>query len=374
VDGVSDAARPFVIDADGHVIEPPDLWEPRLEPRFRARAPRPVRDENGAFGYAVGDRIVMRTAASLAVPARDAGHVRLPGGGWDPDQRLRDMDAEGIDVAVLYPTLAFFFPELGDAELHAALCRAYNDWLAEYARTAPDRLVGVALLPLDDVAASLRELDRCTEELGFRGAFVRPNPYAGRPIQHPAYHPLWERAQSLGVPITVHEGVSDTLPTLGRDRTRNPVTLHLMSHPFEQMAACAGLILGGVLERFPDLRFVFLESGSGWLPYWLNRMDEHFETWGRAVPALKARPSECFRRQCFVAMDPCDAIAASTVELAGDDVVVWSSDYPHPDAPFPGAVRRSLEALARLPEASVRRVMGENALRLYGLPAPARGA
>jgi predicted TIM-barrel fold metal-dependent hydrolase len=367
---VSDAARPFVIDADGHVIEPPDLWDTWLEPRFRARRPRPVRDENGRFGYAVGDVLVMRTAASLAVPAKDGGFVRPPLGGADPEQRLADMDVEGIDVAILYPTLSFFFPEVGDAELHAALCRAYNDWLADYCRAAPARLVGVALLPLEDVEASIRELERCTDRHGFRGAFFRPNPYAGRPIQHPAYHPFWERAQALGVPITVHEGVSDALPTLGRDRTANPVALHLMSHPFEQMAACAGLILGGVLERFPDLRFVFLESGSGWLPYWLNRMDEHCETWGRSLPAIKAPPSAYFRRQCFIAMDPCDAIAASTVELVGDDVVVWSSDYPHPDAPFPGAVQKSLEILARLPAASVRRVMGENALRLYRLPIP----
>jgi predicted TIM-barrel fold metal-dependent hydrolase len=100
-------------------------------------------------------------------------------------------------------------------------------------------------------------------------------------------------------------------------------------------------------------------------------MDEHAETWGRHVPALKAPPSEYFRRQCFVAMDPCDAVAASTVELAGDDVVVWSSDYPHPDAPFPGAVKQSREILARLPEASVRKVLGENALRLYDLRRPA---
>jgi predicted TIM-barrel fold metal-dependent hydrolase len=134
------------------------------------------------------------------------------------------------------------------------------------------------------------------------------------------------------------------------------------------MAACAGLILGGVLERFPGLRFVFLESGSGWVPYWLNRLDEHVETWGRLVPGVKARPSEYFRRQCFVSMDPNDGIAAATVELVGDECVVWASDYPHPDAPFPGAVKISLETLACLPESSVRRVLGENARRLYALP------
>src|SRR5262249_48477863 len=155
----------------------------------------------------------------------------------------------------------------------------YNNWLADYCRHAPDRLVGVAMLPLVDIAESIRELKRASEELGFRGAFFRPNPYANRAIQDPAYEPFWQCAASLGVPITVHEGLSDWAPTLGRERFANAAMLHVLSHPFEQMAACAGLILNGVLERHATLRFAFLESGSAWLPYWLERMDSHWETW-----------------------------------------------------------------------------------------------
>lgn len=359
----------FVIDSDGHVIEPAGMWQEYLEEKHRARAPRPATDENGRFGYVAGDTWMMQVAASLAVRNPESGdYVTPPAGGADPKLRLQDMDTEGIDIAVLYPTLAFFFPELRDPELHAALCRAYNDWLADYCRAAPERLIGVALLPLEDVAASIRELERCTERLGFRGAFMRPNPYAGRPIQSPAYDPFWDCARSLGVPVTVHEGVSDGIPTLGRDRTRNPAFLHLLSHPLEQMTACAGLILGGVCERFPDLRFVFLESGSGWVPYWLDRMDEHREVWSHKLPAVERRPSEYFARQCFIAIDPEDGMAKNSVELLGDDGVVWSSDYPHPDAPFPGAVQASLDCLAGLPAGAVRKVMGENAKRLYGIP------
>jgi predicted TIM-barrel fold metal-dependent hydrolase len=338
--------------------------------------PRPVKDENGRFCYEVGGIRVMRTASSLAVPFKNAaGEVtrrELPSGGWDPEARLRDMDSEGIDVAVLYPTLAFFFPEVRDAELHAALCRAYNDWLADYVRSAPERLVGVALLPLDDVAAAVGELERATEVHGFRGAFMRPNPYAGRLLHDPAYDPFWDCAQSLGVPITVHEGISDSLPTLGRERSDSPVVQHLMSHPFEQMSACASILLEGIAERFPRLRFVFLESGSGWLPYWLDRMDSHWDTWRRLLPGSAGRPSERFHRQCFLAMDPEDEIAASVTQIVGDDVLVWSSDYPHPDSPFPGAVAKTLETLACLPETSQRRILGENGLRLYGLAAPGR--
>lgn len=361
--------RTPVIDADGHVIEPPDLWPHYVEKRFRARAPRPVLDENGVFAYAAGDVLLMRTASRLGAGPEGARR-EIRSGGWDASARLADMDLEGIGRAFLYPTLAFFLPELRDAELHAALCRAYNDWLADYCRAAPDRLHGIALLPLDDVEASVRELERATGSLGFRGAFVRPNPYAGRPIQHPAYEPFWECAASLGVPITVHEGISDSLPTLGRDRSENPVVQHLLSHPFEQMAACAGVVLGGVAERHPGLRFVFLESGCGWLPYWLERMDGHWETWSSLLPAVKTRPSEIFRRQCFVSMDPDDATAPAAVRAVGDECFVWASDYPHIDAPFPGAVKQTRELLSPLPEASRRRVLGENALRLYGLSRP----
>lgn len=355
-----------MIDADGHVIEPPDLWARHLERRFHARMPRPQRDENGRFGYLVGDRFVMRTASALAAPAKTADG-RLPEGGWDPARRLADMDREGIDVAVLYPTLAFFFAELDDRELHAALCRAYNDWLAEYCRSDRRRLIGVALLPLEDVDAACAELRRCVREHGFRAAFFRPNPYANLPIQHPRYESFWHCVAELDVAITVHEGISDSLPTLGRDRSASPVLQHCFSHPFEQMAACAGLVLGGVLERHPALRFVFLESGSGWLPYWLQRMDGHFETWSQLLRPVKTKPSELFLRQCWISMDPDDRVAPWVVRQLGDRNLVWASDYPHIDAPFPGAVEETLAVLAELPAESRQRILEDNARALYRL-------
>ncbi len=362
-------ARPdfSVIDADGHVIEPPGLWKQYSEQKLWNRLPRPVRDENGLFCYAVGDRLLMRSASRMAMEPRPGESGELRAGGSDPVARLADMDLDGMDVAFLYPTLAFFFPELDDAELHAGLCRAYNRWLADYCKTDPRRLVGIALLPLEDVDESIRELERCAREHGFRGAFARPNPYRGRPLQSPAYDPLFARAAELGVALTVHEGISETLPTLGRERSENPVIQHLMSHPFEQMAACAGLILSGALERHPELRVVFLESGCGWLPYWLERMDGHAQNWRRQLPRLKAKPSEYFRRQCFVSMDPDDACAPAVLAALGDDCVVWASDYPHTDHEFPGAVRSTLEILARAGPGAARAVLEQNPRRLYRL-------
>jgi len=355
-----------VVDADGHVIEPPGLWQEYVPKTHRSRAPRPSFDENGLFCYAAGDVLLLRTASRLG-QRPDGRHAPVRAGGWDATARLADMDAEGIESAFLFPSLSFFFPELQDPVLHAVLCRAYNDWLADYCRTAPSRLFGIALLPLEDVSASIAELERATSELGFRGAFFRPNPYAGRAIQHPAYEPFWACVESLGVPVTVHEGVSERLPTLGRERSENPVLHHLFSHPFEQMAACAGLVLGGVLDRHPALRFAFLESGCGWVPYWLERMDGHFETWRHHLPACKRRPSEAFAAQCFVSMEPDERTAPSVLARLGDDGLLFASDYPHTDHLFPGVVKQTLEALAPAREASVRKVLGENARRLYAV-------
>jgi predicted TIM-barrel fold metal-dependent hydrolase len=360
-----------VVDADGHVTEPPTLWGDYVDPAFRARAPRPVLDERGRPCQLLDDRIIMRHAMLLTFgPDYDVAAGRIQPGGWDPHARLRDMDTDGIDVAVLFPSIGFYVFESPDPPLVSALCRAYNDWLADYCRVARERLVGVALLPLVDVDASIRELERTTETLGFRGAFVRPNPYGGRPIHHPIYERFWECAASLGVPITVHEGLSDGIPTLGRDRFENPAMLHALSHPFEQMAACAGLILTGVLERHPTLKVAFLESGSAWLPYWLDRLDGHVETWGKLLPAVRMKPSEYFRRQCVVSTDPEDGAVEAVVRLVGDENVVWASDYPHPDAHFPGSVAESLEKMAGIAEASRRKIFATNAARFYGIDVP----
>ena len=373
--------KPYVIDADGHVIEPLGLWKDHTESRYHHRLPRPVTDENGLFCYVVDDTYLMRTASRLstqredAAPRKDASAdegdypEQIRPGGWDAKARLDDMDLDGMDLAFLYPTMAFFLAEVPDLELQGVLCRAYNDWLAEYCKADPSRLVGIALLPLGDVTASIRELERCTNDHGFRGAFMRPNPYVGRNIQNPVYEPFWECAASLGVPITVHEGVSDSLPALGRERSESPVLQHLMSHPFEQMAACAGLILHGVLERHPSLNFVFLESGCGWLPYWLERMDGHADTWGHKLDAISMKPSDYFRRQCFVSMDPDDECAPGVLRDVGSECLVWASDYPHTDHDFPGAVSSTLEILEAGPAGCAQAVLDDNPRRLYSLGA-----
>jgi predicted TIM-barrel fold metal-dependent hydrolase len=142
---------------------------------------------------------------------------------------------------------------------------------------------------------------------------------------------------------------------------------HMISHPFEQMLAALSIIAGGVLERFPRLRVAFLESGCGWLPFWLHRMDEHYERRAHEVPWLTMRPSDYFRRQCIISCDPDEVTIPAVVDYIGEDHVCWASDYPHWDAIFPGAVAELRKHLNGLSEAAHEKILGDNARRFLDL-------
>jgi predicted TIM-barrel fold metal-dependent hydrolase len=362
----------LVVDADGHVLEPMSAWE-SVPTAYR---PRIERDATGYEHVIVGDKeIVAVSLGLLATPGSKMSNIRamksideaLPGG-YDPVRRLADMDLEGIDVAVLYPSVGLNFWAIEDPRAAVALAKAYNDWLASYCEADPSRLFGAAMLPLQDPPAAATELRRCREELGFPAAFVRPNPCAGRAIADRANEMVWDAAEELGVAIGIHEGSSVTIPTLGSERPFNPFILHAVSHAFEQMLACASLIAFGVLERHPGLRVVFLESGGGWGPFWLERLDEQVHGFGEFCPEMKLRPSEYFARQCWISFEIDEATLSPLAPLIGEERIVWGSDYPHHDATFPGAVKELRESIAPLASDARAKVLGGNARQLYRLP------
>jgi predicted TIM-barrel fold metal-dependent hydrolase len=267
---------------------------------------------------------------------------------------------------VLFPTFGLFFAGLERADVQAVLCRAYNDWLHEFSSADARRLIGVAVVPQSDLGAALAEARRCVGELGFRGVMMRPNPVRGRTLGDPYWDPLWTLLEEAGVPLAVHEGTSQDLPQSGRDRFDNYALRHVCSHPHEQQIACAALAMGGVLERHPALRAVFLESGCGWLPHWLERMDEHVHAWGHALAKLPLLPSEYFRRQCFVSCDPNERTLPSVVELAGEDVVLFATDYPHPDA-IAGDLVAQIADRPELSSSAREKILRANAERCFGL-------
>lgn len=366
-----------VIDADGHVVEPMEAWNGLPE------AHRPVihRDPSGYEHVVVGGREILAVplgtlatpGADFADPTRFTTLADARPGGSDPAARLADMTLEGIDQAVLYPSIGLYFWALDTPGTAARVATAYNDWLSGYCAADPARLFGAALLPMQDPEAAARELRRAVGQLGFKAAFVRPNPCMGRSLSDRAYEPVWEAAEELAVPIGIHEGSSVIVPTLGSDRPFNPLILHAVSHSFEQMLACAQLMAFGTLERHPGLRIVFLESGGGWVPFWLERLDEQAETFGGFCPRMPLRPSEYFARQCAISFEVDEATLPALLPFIGHDRVVWGSDYPHHDATFPGAVAALRRTIAPLGIPSQARILGANARRIYGLPPPSGG-
>jgi predicted TIM-barrel fold metal-dependent hydrolase len=369
-----------IIDGDGHVVEP-KTWDAYIEAEFRERAPRIVKDEQGSEqvwleGKAMGGgrRLPTTIGAGLtpggfADPEKRQSqpYDKAHPGGSDPYARIKDMDMEGIDAAVLYPSIGLLFGGIKDPKLAAACCQAYNNWLADYCKPYPTRLIGIAAVPLQDVDVAITEMRRAVTKLGMRGVFVRPNPYNGRRLDDPAYDPFWAEAQELDCAIGVHEGTALNMPTVGSERYQDFFRLHVISHPLEQKLACMDLVSGGVLEKFPRLKVAFLESGGGWICHWLDRLDSHYEKMGFAVPWLKMKPSEYFKRQCFISFDPDESTLRATVEVLGADNIIWASDYPHFDCTFPGVLRELEEGLEGLPAGAKHKILGENAARLYGL-------
>jgi predicted TIM-barrel fold metal-dependent hydrolase len=358
-----------VIDIDGHVREADDLWERYLDAPFRGRAPRIEKVANGQLLFVLEgrrhhrrpDETPFRVKADGS-PANEHRHLAT-----DPRARLGDMDRDGIERGLLFPSAGLYLPSVQEEPYAAALCRAYNNWLYDYCAADRRRLMGVGVVPVQDVKAAIAESRRCIGELGFKAVFVRPNPVKGRLLSDPYYDPLYETLVELGAPLMVHEGSGAYLPTAGADRFRGEwFFTHTISHPLEQMVSSLALICKGTLERHPGLRVVFLESGAGWLPYWLWRMDEHFEILPFQVPWLKMKPSDYFRRQCYTSFEPDETRLGEVIANVGADHVLFASDYPHWDAKLEGSPQAVIER-TDLDEDTKRKIMGENAARLLRL-------
>jgi predicted TIM-barrel fold metal-dependent hydrolase len=368
-----------VIDADGHVLEPIDLWDRYMDPKYRARAPRLFVDHDGKERLRVEDQVIggPKGLSHLgAIGARQGGipeHMRYVDGrkgGFDPHERIKDMDLDGIDAAFLYPSLGLFTGSAQEPHLSASICRAYNRWLADYCRPYPDRLFGVAMLPMQAVELALAEMRYARQDLGMRAGFLRPNPYQGRMLHHPACEPFWVEAQALDFAIGLHEGGSGSsgFATVGVDRFDSRGARHIISHTMEMMLACLSVIWGGVCDRFPGVRIGFLESGGGWLPGWLDRMDRHFEDRGFNDTDLRLKPSEYFKRQCWISFEPVEGSLSVLADYIGPEKILWATDYPHPDGFFPGAP----DLIAKRPElseATKRKILAEGAIQFYQLRA-----
>ncbi|MBM4297460.1 MAG: amidohydrolase [Deltaproteobacteria bacterium] len=355
-----------IVDADGHVREADDLFEKYLEAPYRARAPRVEKVANGQLLFRLEGERHHRRPDETPFRVKDDGSPVNEGRhlATNPKQRLQAMDRDRIEYGLLFPSAGLYLTSVQEEAYGAALCRAYNNWLYDYCGENRKRLMGVAALPVQNVNLAVAEAKRAVKELGFKGVFVRPNPVKGHTLDDPYYDPLYQAIVELGVPLLIHEGSGAFLPTAGADRFAGQwFFTHSISHPVEQMLASLGMICKGTLDRHPELPVVFLESGAGWLPYWLWRMDEHFEVLPFQVPWLKMKPSDYFRRQCYISFEADETRLGQVIESIGADRVVFASDYPHWDATFPGVTDMILNR-EDLNAETKRKIMGENAAKL----------
>ncbi len=278
----------LVIDADGHVEETlPELVD-AIPSAMRDSAMQFVAEAGGYVTYRIEGRL---WRSKYPFPGGLQNHVSAGGvrreGGRDPKLRLQVLDDEGIDAAVLYPSVGLMFGLLEHPDIAAALCVAYNDWLARYCATDAKRLIGVALLPQHDPRLAAAELERAVTTYGFVGGVMRPNRIGGRTVDHPDFDVVWDKAQQLDVPMSLHEAYLAGIDTIGLDRMSSYAGCHIVSHVFEQMAAMVNVTLAGIFQRFPHLRVGFLEAGCGWAPI-VGRPHRR---------ALRARPRRLPRRK-----------------------------------------------------------------------------
>lgn len=373
------------IDADGHVLEPPDLWERYIDPAFRDRALRIVVDERGLEELEIdGRRSTMSRrgfpATLGAMGAPDLADIQtnpertylseMPYGAMDPGERLELLDAERLDAVILYTTVGLLWEaEVTDPALAQAYTRAYNRWICEFA-AGSERLVPTAHLSLSDPAAAAAELRRAVGE-GAKGCYVCPFTHDAKPLGHPDHHVVFATAQELGVPFAIHPTFEPQWTKGQRMGTWDQVKqLRLLA----SVTASDGvrhqfttLFDHGVFDLFPDLKVLVLESGGGWIGYWLDRIDAVYgHTFiGERVP-LKERPSDYFRRQVWISCDPDERTIPALAERYGVDRFLWASDFPHADH-TPEYVEDLNELAGMFPEGDRRKFLGDNARALFGL-------
>jgi len=368
------------VDADGHVLEAPDLWERYLEPTYRERALRIRRDADGLEYLEIGGKPSERSRrgfpGTLGGMGKDEGEIKpnpertylagAPFGSMDAGERLTLLDRQGLDAAVLYPTLAILWEaELDDVELSQAYTRAYNRWITDFCRSSHGRLVPIAHLSLADPRAAARELERAVAD-GARGAFVAPFTLTRKPHGHADHDPVFAAAQDLDVPLAIHPTFEPGWANSQRFSDVRRARLFLSVSASDGVRhAFTTLFDFGTFDRFPRLKIVVLESGAGWIGYWLDRLDAVYEATflGHGVP-LKEKPSVYFRRQCWISCDPDERTIPALAELYGVERFLWASDFPHPD--HTGNYLQELEELAgKLHGPARQRLLGDNVRELY---------
>ena len=376
------------VDSDMHVMEPPDLFERYLDPKFRDRVTLPLgadgRAKRGTIyidgkptsmdaemqQYRKRGRSGPTTTQFTSQPLsgsrlQSTSHLDFAiKRQYDPQAQVMGMVMEGIDIAVMYPTagLSLIARDGLDPQLSAALCQAYNNWIHEFASYSPDRLKWVAMLPMHDVHLACRELLRC-KQMGAVGSFIRPNLLNGRYWHSNYWDPLYSLHEELDVAWGFHEGTGAWNSHMNVLYGENRFYRHVASHWIEMQQALIAMIVGGVFEFHPKLRVGFLEAQNSWVPGLLSRIEWDYPQYRDThAPYLSLTPKEYFRRNCWAAVEGSEPEIEATAGLIGADRMCVSSDYPHFDSNFPNVSSNVLKNCSRATAAQI--LMG--GAHLYG--------
>jgi uncharacterized protein len=378
-----------MISADSHFTEPPDLWTSRIDKKFADRAPRVINNEKGALlmapglrPFAVGGAFSHGASGQVLKEFATKTYADARPSGWDPVERIKDQDIDGVEAEVLYTTLGMTLFSLPDIELLAACFAAYNDWAAEFCSHDRRRLAAIALISLEDVEQGVDELRRCAR-LGLKGAMICGAPTPERPYHSPIYAPFWAAAQELDVPISQHLVTGRKVPRnasegkLAQQLPGAQAAPRILSKGFSRAYMTAlheiqctfiDIILGGVLERFPSLKIVSAENDTGWLPHFLYRLDHAFEKFGpmSEQAPLSLKPSEYVRRQLWATFQD-DPVGPTTYKFFGEDNYMWASDFPHSDCTWPHSREVVEKDFAGVPAKVKEKIIYRNAAKLYAI-------
>ena len=373
-----------IVSADDHIDLqwlPKDLWQKRVPAQWRERCPRVVDTPEGPYWFCGRERWDPWGGRRGAAGAMGGRRLALERGGvLEPgvlrptttELRLADMDRDGVDATVMYGPIVPLLIE--DPALRKVCYRAYNDWLAEFCATAPERLIGVGLIPIDDAESAAAEV-RYLKRIGLRTCML----LAARvqtPLWDDAWEPLWQAAADTGIPIGFHLGGGLRTVAASGPKAANPgnIGVRVSASPLQMDEALAAVIFSGALERYPSLKIVLAETGIGWLPYMLERMDDTYRKFLDAPDfwsshsrlALAMPPSAYFRRQIWATFQS-DLAGMRLLDVLGEDRVMWASDYPHADSTWPDSQTAIEVNFKSVPERARRRILCENARELYGL-------
>ena len=368
-----------IFDSDMHIMEPADLWQRYIDTKYGDIAPKGrtsdnVRDLGISWpaGQTAASRITHGTPHKGHNYDRNQGtYADHSARGWAPEVQLEAMDAEGLDIAVLYPSRGLSVltqPDM-DPGFADAIARGYNDWLSDFCKPDPVRLLGAGMLSPYDVDLAIAEARRVSK-MGFRAVFMRSNMVTAKPWHDPSFDPLWSVLEELDLPLGFHEASGSAFQQPGDEFDPNFMLRRVYAQPMTQMLAVGSFCGGGILERHPKLRVAFLEANCSWLPWLLWRLDEGYEREADIfVPELNMAPTDYFKRQCWVSVEPDETPARYTIAELGADQIVFSTDYPHGDSRWPDSVDAFLEL--PLSDEEKRKILWDNCARFYAMEVPA---